>query len=289
MEANSPAAQWHVGRAKTHGQMTESPTITSLQNQRVKDACRLHDRRGRQDQQRIIIDGTREINRALDAGCDIVELFVRQDDIFPSVIELLQLKADACGVEIIPVTPQVFGKLAFGARAEGVVAVARPPHKTLAELQLGPNPLVAVLEGVEKPGNVGAVIRSADGAGVVAVIVVDGATDLYNPNAIRASMGTTFTVPLVAAPAETVRDWLEENRFQILTARVGAGTNYTDISYRRATALVLGSESQGLSEIWQGDAVIPISLPMLGIADSLNVSVTAALLFYEALRQAEEL
>ena len=282
MEASSPAAQWHVGRAR---QMNESPTITSLQNRRVKDACRLRDRRGRQDQQRIIIDGTREINRALDAGCDVVELFVRQDDIFESAIELLQLKADACGVEIIPVTPQVFGKLAFGARSEGVVAVARPPHRTLAELRLGPNPVVAVLEGVEKPGNVGAVIRSADGAGVAAVIVVDGATDLYNPNAIRASLGTAFTVPLVAAPAETTRDWLEENGFQIVAARVGAGTNYADISYRRATALVLGSESQGLSDIWQGDAVTPISLPMLGVADSLNVSVTAALLFYEALRQ----
>jgi TrmH family RNA methyltransferase len=146
--------------------------------------------------------------------------------------------------------------------------------------------VVAVLEGLEKPGNVGAVIRSADGAGVAAVIVVDGGTDLYNPNAIRASLGTAFTVPLVDAPAQTARDWLEANSFQILTARVGAGTNYTDISYGRATALVLGSESHGLSDIWQGDGVTPISLPMLGVADSLNVSVTAALLFYEALRQA---
>jgi TrmH family RNA methyltransferase len=270
----------------TRKQMTESPTITSMQNQRVKDACRLRDRRGRQDQQRIIIDGTREIDRALDANCEIVELFVRQDDVFETATELLQLKADARGVEIIPVSPQVFGKLAFGARAEGVVAVGRPPHKTLAELQLGPKPVVAVLEGLEKPGNVGAVIRSADGAGVAAVIVVDGGTDLYNPNAIRASLGTAFTVPLVDAPAQTARDWLEANSFQILTARVGAGTNYTDISYGRATALVLGSESHGLSDIWQGDGVTPISLPMLGVADSLNVSVTAALLFYEALRQA---
>ncbi len=266
--------------------MTESPTITSLQNQRVKDACRLRDRRGRQDQQRIIIDGTREIDRALDADCEIIELFVRQDDVFETATELLQLKADARGVEIIPVTPQVFGKLAFGDRAEGVVAVGRPPNKKLDELQLGPNPLVAILEGVEKPGNVGAVIRSADGAGVAAVIVVDGGTDLYNPNAIRASLGTAFSVPLVDASANSARQWLAENNFQILAACVGGGTNYTDISYRRATALVLGSESHGLSDIWQGEGITPISLPMLGVADSLNVSVTAALLFYEALRQA---
>lgn len=265
--------------------MTDTPTISSLQNQRVKDACRLRDRRGRQDQQRIIIDGTREINRALDAGCEVVELFVRQDEDFPAAVELLQLKADARGVEIIPVTPQVFGKLAYGARAEGVVAVGRPPSKTLSDLRLPANPLVAVLEGVEKPGNVGAVIRSADGAGVAAVIVVDGGTDLYNPNTIRASLGTVFSVPLVAAPAETARAWLLENGFQIFAARVGAATNYTDVSYQSATALVLGSESQGLTDIWQGAAVTPIALPMCGAADSLNVSVTAALLFYEALRQ----
>ena len=117
------------------------------------------------------------------------------------------------------------------------------------------------------------------------MIVVDGGTDLYHPNAIRASLGTAFTVPLVASPAQAAREWLEENGYQILAAHVGAGTNYTDISYRQATELVLGSESHGLSDIWQGDAVTPISLPMRGVADSLNVSVTAALLFYEALRQ----
>ncbi len=267
--------------------MTETALITSLQNQRVKDAVRLRDRRGRQDQGRIIIDGTREIDRALNAGCAITELFVRQDDIVPTAIELLELKADACGAEIIPVTPQVFAKLAYGARAEGVVAIATPPNNSLADLQLGPTPLVAILEGVEKPGNVGAVIRSADGAGVAAVIVVDGATDLYNPNTIRASLGTAFSMPLLAAPAKTVRDWLMENRFQILAARVDAGTSYTQVSYQRATAVVLGSEATGLSDIWQGDAVTSIKLPMRGVADSLNVSVTAALLFYEALRQAD--
>lgn len=265
--------------------MTESTTITSLQNQRVKDACRLRDRRGRRDQQRIIIDGTREIDRALDAGCQLLELFVRQDEVFETAVELLQLKADAQGVEIIPVSPQVFAKLAFGARAEGVVAVATPPQTSLADLKLGRNPLVAVLEGVEKPGNVGAVIRSADGAGVDAVIVVSGATDLYNPNAIRASLGTAFSMPLVAEDAETVRDWLTERGFQILAARVGAETNYTEVSYQPATAVVLGSESRGLSEVWQTAAITPIALPMRGVADSLNVSVTAALLFYEALRQ----
>ena len=265
--------------------MTHTPTISSLQNQRVKDACRLRDRRGRQDQQRIIIDGVREISRALDAGCELIELFVRHDETCDSTVELLQLKADTHDVEIVPVTPAVFGKLAFGARAEGVVAVARPPHKTLADLQLGPQPLVAVLEGVEKPGNVGAVIRSADGAGVSAVLVVDGATDLYNPNTIRASLGTAFTMPLVAAPADVVRVWLTEHGFQIFAARVGARTHYTDVSYRQASAVVLGSESHGLSELWQGESCTAIALPMLGVADSLNVSVTAALLFYEALRQ----
>ncbi len=267
--------------------MSEAVPITSLQNQRVKSAVRLRDRRGRQDQQRIIIDGAREIERALDAGCEILELFVRQEEVFPAAIELLQLKADAHGAEIIPVTHQVFGKLAFGNRAEGVVAVARPPHKTLDDLQLGPAPLVAVLEGIEKPGNVGAVLRSADGAGVDAVIVVDGATDLYNPNTIRASLGTAFTMPLMAAPASTTLDWLRRNHFRILTARVDARTSYTRATYQGPTAVVLGSEAYGLSDVWQGDQITPIFLPMRGAADSLNVSVTAALLFYEGLRQRE--
>jgi len=146
-------------------------------------------------------------------------------------------------------------------------------------------PLVAVLEGVEKPGNVGAVLRSADAAGVSAVILADPRTDLYNPNAIRASLGTIFTMPVCEAAGGDVLARLREHKYSILAARVDGAVPYTEVDYRRPTAIVLGSEAEGLSPIWSGDDIRAVRLPMRGAADSLNVSVTAAVLFYEALRQ----
>jgi TrmH family RNA methyltransferase len=164
--------------------------------------------------------------------------------------------------------------------------VARPPQTTLDDLRLPACPLVAVLEGVEKPGNVGAVLRSADAAGVSALIVADGGTDLYNPNTIRASLGTIFSMPVRAAPAPNVRDWLSSRQIPIFAARVDATTSYTDVDFTGPAAIVLGSEAAGLSQVWTA-GVTPIRLPMHGAADSLNVSATAAVLFYEVLRQRE--
>ena len=149
-------------------------------------------------------------------------------------------------------------------------------------------PLVAVLEGVEKPGNVGAVLRSADAAGVSALIAADPRTDLYNPNAIRASLGTIFTMPVCEAAGGETIEWLRANGFRIFAARVDGAIPYTEADYRGRSAIVLGSEAAGLSPLWRGDDVQAVRLPMLGAADSLNVSVTAAVLFYEALRQREE-
>ena len=142
-----------------------------------------------------------------------------------------------------------------------------------------------MLEGVEKPGNVGAVLRSADAAGVSAVIVADGRTDLFNPNAIRASLGTIFTMQVCEAASGEVLAWLRGKRFQIIAARVDGSVGYMKVDYRRPTAIVLGGEAAGISPIWSGDDVTAVHLPMRGAADSLNVSVTAAVLFYEALRQ----
>jgi len=260
------------------------PLITSLQNVRVKEAAKLRDRRAREKQGRILIDGARELRRAIEAGIELVELFVcrelcSSDDAY-AVLE----RAEHAPVELLDVTPSVFAKLAFGQRAEGVLGVARPPQGSLADLQLPENPLVAVLEGVEKPGNVGAVLRSADAAGVGAVIVADGGTDLYNPNTIRASLGTIFTVPVCDASSREVLAWLRARRIHIVTSRVDAAVRYTAVPLAGPAAIVIGAESHGLSEIWHGDDVTAVSLPMLGAADSLNVSTTAAVLFYEALR-----
>jgi TrmH family RNA methyltransferase len=165
------------------------------------------------------------------------------------------------------------------------VAIAEAPRRSLVDLSLPADALVAVVEGVEKPGNLGAVLRSADAAGVSGLIVADGCTDLYNPNAIRASLGAIFTVPVCQASAAETLDWLRNGAFRILAARVDGEINHTQADFRGRVAIALGSEAHGLSAAWQATDITPIRLPMLGQVDSLNLSATAAVLFYEALRQ----
>lgn len=259
-------------------------TITSLQNLRIKNAVKLRTRRGRKKQGRIVIDGVREISRAADSGVELMEVFV-----CPEVCgedgRRVATEISGRGIEVTTVSRTVFQGIAFGSRAEGIVAVARRPIRPLEEIQLADDALVAVLEGVEKPGNVGAVLRSADAAGVGALVIVDGGTDLYNPNVIRASLGAIFTLPVSPATREETLAWLRQESIPIFATRVDGAIGYTDVSYRGRCAVVLGSEAEGLSDTWRGDGITAISLPMLGTVDSLNVSTTAAVLFYEALRQ----
>lgn len=258
--------------------------ITSLHNQRLKAAARLRDRRDRLSTGRFLIDGQREIQRAAASGLVIEEAFLKEGE---ESAELLYLVAELrqAGTKILSTAAGPFEKLAFGQRDEGIVAVAKSPHVTLESLQLPENPWVAVLEGIEKPGNVGAVLRTADAAGVSAVIIADGGTDLYNPNAIRASLGAIFTVPACAASSVDTLTWLKQRGLKILAAQVDGAADYTAVSYRDPCAIILGSEAHGLSEVWRGPDVTGISLPMHGVVDSLNVSATAAVLFYEAARQ----
>jgi len=265
--------------------MTEG-LITSLQNQRVKDAAKLRDRRQRDKQGRFLIDGVRELDRALDAGVTPVEVFACEEKCGEGTAGLVLARLMQSVPQAVQFcTPAVFEKLAFGERVEGLVAVCETPTRTLDGLKLPPDALVCVLESIEKPGNLGAVLRSADAAGVAAVIVADEKTDLFNPNAVRASMGAIFSVPAAVADAPTTIAWLRERGFTMWAARVGAGPVYTEASLKGPTAIVLGSEAEGLSARFWADDVRPMHLPMLGRADSLNVSVAAAVLFYEALRQ----
>jgi TrmH family RNA methyltransferase len=261
------------------------PPITSTSNPRIKSAARLRDRTGRNDQGRILIDGVREIRLAIESGIELVELYffpgLCQDEAHAAVLRA----AKSGGATIIEVAQHVMEKLAYGQRVEGVVAVARTPRRTLADLQLADDALVAVVEGVEKPGNLGAILRTADAAGVAALIVAEGGTDLYNPNAIRASLGAVFTVPVASAASEAVLAWLRERQFRLLAARVDGAIDYAAADYRGRAAIVLGSEAEGLSELWRGPDVVPVRVPLLGRVDSLNLSATAAILFYEALRQ----
>ena len=241
--------------------------ITSTANPRLKAAARLRGRRERDRHGLTLIDGVRETMRAMTGGALLREVFV--------VPELL----------VEPEAKGLLERLAYGDRLDGVVAVAETPLRTLADLVLPPEPLICVVEGVEKPGNLGAVLRTADGAGVNAVIVAESATDLFNPNIIRASLGTVFAVPVSVASTGEVLTWLREKSIAILAARVGGSVDYTDADYSGAVAIALGSEARGLSDAWAELARASVHVPMLGVADSLNVSATAAVLFYEALRQ----
>jgi TrmH family RNA methyltransferase len=259
--------------------------ITSRQNPRVKEAVRLRASRERQHQGRFLVEGAREIVRAVAAGVRCLEAFVC-DELCDSAesrqaIESLQ----SAGAETWSVSPGVYAKLAFGDRADGVIAVAESSRRKLDDLQLPPQPIVAVLEGLEKPGNVGAILRSADAAGVDAVIVANARTDLYNPNTIRASLGTVFRENVVETASAEALEWICANGLSTIAARPDADALYTDVDMRGGAAIVLGSEAEGLTGVWRGANATAVRLPMHGLADSLNVSTTAAVLFYEAWRQ----
>ena len=264
----------------------DAGTITSTKNPRVKAAIALRDRRTRDETGLTLVDGVRELARALAGGARAVEVFVVEHALDEAGADAVGL-ARSGGAAIVPVTGGVLDRLGYGERSEGIVASVRIPDVSLDRLAgvLPPDPLVVVLEGVEKPGNLGAVLRSADAAGADAVVVADPRTDLFNPNAIRASLGTVFAVPVAAGSSEAVRAWLESAGIPMIAARVGAAVAYTHANLRGPAALVLGSEADGLTDAWAGPGVTDVSLPMLGVADSLNVSVTAAVLLYEARRQ----
>lgn len=260
-------------------------TITSVHNPRVKDAIRLRASRHRAKQGRFLIDGARELLQALWGRLRLVELFLciplcKSPDAREVLARLEEIDADAWDVPT-----EVFEKMAFGQRLDGVLAVAATPRRQLAELEPAGPGLIAVLEGLEKPGNVGAVLRSADGAGVAAVIVAEPRTDLYNPNCIRASLGTVFTKPVCTATTRETLEWLRGRGARIFAARLDAKRLYTEADLGDNSAVVLGNEAGGLSDAWQAAGVTAIKLPLHGTSDSLNVSATAAVLFYESLRQ----
>jgi TrmH family RNA methyltransferase len=214
-----------------------------------------------------------------------IEAFVCQELCDSDEARAALSAAKAAGAELFEVTPYVYVKLQFGERDDGLVVVAQTPRRLLADLRVPPQPLVAVLERIEKPGNVGAILRSADAAGVDAVIVADPGTDLFNPNTIRASLGTVFGDNVCEATTAETLAWLRQHQLRILAARPSATTEYTSANLRGPVAIVLGSEATGLTGAWNSADVTAVKLPMHGTADSLNVSTTAAVLFYEARRQ----
>lgn len=263
------------------------PKIASLSNPKICEAAKLRDGKYRRRSGRFLIDGVREIDRALRAGIRPLDVFVLEDrfDILRPVVERSLL----AGCPPRFVSDAVFDKIAFGRRNEGIVVVAETPrHSTQTfetVLRRVETPLLAVLERIEKPGNVGAIFRGADGAGLDGVMICDSVSDLFNPNTIRSSLGTVFRLPSLETDSRTAIAWLRARNIDIAVARCDGAVPYTSYDFRRPTAVVLGSESEGLSDVWQGPGLTAVSLPMDGIADSLNVSNAAAVLFYEARRR----
>lgn len=269
--------------------MAHTPTLGSIHNPRVREALALRESRERRRRGLLLVDGARELGRAAASGVEVVEVFATQELVDAAGPEAVEAIADlrAGGTPIIPVTAELMGRMAFGDRSDGLVAVARTPEATLDGLaaRIPAAPLLLVLEGVEKPGNLGAVLRTADGAGVDGVIVADPRTDPWNPNAVRASMGTVFRVPLAVTDATHARSWLGARAMRVVATEVEATLGYTDADLTGAVAIAVGSEADGLSDAWTGADVTAVRIPMLGIADSLNMSVSAAILAYEARRQ----
>jgi TrmH family RNA methyltransferase len=264
--------------------------IESPANPRIKAAARLRERRERDATGLTLVDGGREALRALEAGAIVETAFVCRPLIATNaakrVVEKVEQAFEPFGasIDVVEVSERAFEKLAYGGRSDGVVLMVRAPRTSLGDLDLPPDPLVVVTEDVEKPGNVGAILRSADGVGASAVIAAGG-TDLFNPNVIRASVGTVFTVPVAAAPAGEVAAWLRARGLRVVATRVDADRLHVDADLSGPVAIVLGSEAEGLSDEWRAPDVEAVRLPMSGVADSLNVSVAGAVLLYEAWRQ----
>ena len=256
-------------------------TITSVQNPRVKQLVLLQQKSTeRRKTGLFVVEGQREIGHCMEAGFEIDCLYYCP--------QLTQLPSFLSNVPSICEVPQtVYEKIAYRGSTEGLLAVVRSRPHALADLQLSEHPLVMVLESVEKPGNLGAVLRSADAAKVDAVIVCDPLTDLYNPNLIRSSIGAIFTVPCVACSSEECIAFLKAHDIRILTAQLQDSHLYYDTDMCCGTAIVMGTESTGLTDTWRQVADAHIRIPMLGRLDSLNVSVSAAILLFEAVRQRE--
>ncbi len=271
--------------------------ITSASNPKIKNLLLLQEKsRARKEQGLFVVEGRRELSHCIGAGFRVRTLFIcpeiagrerlssasLRDRITANAPESLSLPEITRVVEL---TEEIYRKVAYRESTEGIIAEVEAKENHLEQLELPENPLVVVLEGVEKPGNLGAVLRSADAAKADAVIVADPLTDLWNPNLIRASIGAVFTVPTFAVSTVEAIGWLQSHGFSILTAQLQDSLPYYDTPMTGPTAIVMGTESTGLTDPWRRAATAHIRIPMLGRLDSLNVSVSAAILLFEAVRQ----
>ena len=286
-------------------------SITSAQNPKIKNLLLLQEKsKARREQGLFVVEGRRELEHCLEAGFRVRTVFVCPEVAGTDSFASLEMTKSASlemtkgaslettvschseeaegrreNLHIVEIPEALYRKVAYREGTEGVLAEVEVRERRLEDLALGEHPLVMVLESVEKPGNLGAVLRSADAARADAVIVCDPLTDLWNPNLIRASIGAVFTVPTVCASSAETIDWLKSRGIRILTAQLQDSSWYYDTDMTGGTALVMGTESTGLTDVWRRAADAHIRIPMLGRLDSLNVSVSAAILLFEAVRQ----
>ncbi|MDP8212301.1 MAG: RNA methyltransferase [Candidatus Zapsychrus exili] len=261
--------------------------ITSVQNDRIKKVVRLRNHKDRLKLGLTIVEGRREVQQALDAKCDFKEFYICKDflvDADHKIIDAIsKLKIDC-----FEVTDDVFNKISYGDRKEGIVAICVPKVADIKSIAFKKDAFVLVVESVEKPGNLGAILRSCDGAGVDLIIISDEKTDIFNPNVIRSSLGTVFTQKVIASSNEDTYEYLKSNKIKIAAATPHSKSSYTKADLNGSLAIVVGSEQDGLSDFWIKKSDMKLKIPMKGCADSLNVSTSTAILLYEALRQRHE-
>lgn len=259
--------------------------ITSLQNPRLKDLVRLQKRPYRDERGVVVVEGYREVKRMLDNGRRPIALFFApsfyQGENEPEIVR----RCAEAGAELFECSAEAFAKVAYRDRPEGLIALTPQLQQRLAALTVPDRPLLLVAEAIEKPGNLGSLLRSADAAGVHAVIVCDRCTDVHNPNVVRSSIGTLFSLPVVEATTEETLAWLRARGVRVLAATPHADREYTACDMTQGIAVVVGTEKFGLSDRWMMEADERVRIPMLGQIDSLNVAAATTILLYEAVRQ----
>ena len=259
--------------------------ITSLQNPKIKEIVALRKAGARKESGLAVVEGLREIQTAISAGIPVDSVFSCPELIKEDAFSTLP---GITGKSLFELTEPVFRKIACREGPDGWLALVKPPNLTLNDVRLSANPLVIVLEAVEKPGNLGAILRTADAANADAVVLCDPQTDIYNHNVVRSSIGCIFTRQVVACSSADAIAWLSAKRIAILAATPHGADSYTATDMRGPAAIVLGTEADGLSETWLSAATHRIKIAMKGSADSLNVSTSCAILVFEAIRQREQ-
>jgi len=263
--------------------------ISSQQNPRYKRALRLQSSRSRRQENQTLVIGLREVERAILAGATILEVMVNGEQVEqPNVRHVLSQLKEGDPTKVFSLTSQMLDKLAYGDRESSVVAIVQRPETSLRHLAIAEDSLIIVLESLEKPGNLGAIVRSADASGCSAIILADPKTDIFHPNAIRSSVATVFSIPIAIGSQAEVEQWLLSHHFQIYFAFAEASIHLFQIDLTGKSAVVFGNEAEGIGHGWHKELGKNVSIPMRGIGDSLNVSVTASLFMYERLRQLQK-